>query len=124
SYCIWFVIIFNQSSVAVLKIFAYIIQQDLFEKSSNLKTIIRSRPIYLVLKTFNHAGRQFHLAVAYYAPFQIIDVSGFNRKTLQIINGWHGIEPANFQNRRIALSNHALPKRLKKDFRRNLQVNQ
>src|SRR5213083_248477 len=106
--------VFDQSGVALPLIFAHIIQQNLFEELPDLKTIVRSCPIYLLLKTFDHAGREFHLAVARYTFFQIIDVSRFNCEALQIINGWGAIEPADFQNRRITLSHHALAERLKK----------
>src|SRR3989442_4985091 len=121
---LWFVMVFDKSSVSLLYVFAHIVQQNLFEESSDLKTIIRPYPIYLVLKALNHPGRQFYLAVARYARFQVIDVSRFNGQALQIINRWCAIEPTDLQNCRITFSHHAFSERLKKYSSRNLQVNQ
>src|SRR6266478_2211507 len=120
SYSVRFVIVFDKRTVSLPQIFANIIQQNVFEELRDLKAIIRSGPIYLALKTVDHTGREFYLAVARYTLFQIIDVSGLQRKTLQIVDRWRAVEPTDFQNCRIALSNHALPERLKKYIGRNL----
>jgi len=81
---------------------------------------IRFQANDLVKKFLVSRRTGLYLAVTREALFQILNISGVNRKIVKVVERWRATEATDFEDRRIAPANHALTKRLKKDLSGNL----
>src|SRR5260221_12823518 len=119
-----FVVVLNERIVPSRYIVTHIIQKNSLEELSRLEVVIRSVPIYFVMKPLDHCGRKLHLAVSHHTSLQVFYITAFKGQGLQVVKRWRTTETTDFQNRGVALSNHAFPERLKKHFDRILHRHQ
>jgi hypothetical protein len=103
-----FVVVLDQRCCAARPVVAHVFREHLFEEIGYFERVVRGVPIDLLTKTLDHRRRQFHVAVADRAVFQILDVTGFKGETFEIAECGLTAEAADFEDGRVAFTQHAV----------------